>query len=456
MNKKTQKSQIEWFNKIRLNSWEVEILIVGFVLVMMLQIPNYLDALNEKLWNSSPLDNAGVAMSFFAKSGIIVSLELCIYVLVISLSIYLALRGFWVGLIGFSSVFPDGINTKKLNFNKVFTNQIIKYNFNEFIIRIDHICSSIFSFSFLISFSFLSFMIFIIQILFILGFKVTLMDNESILVLPFNILFHWPHLILGFIYFVDFFFFSFLKKIKLKYFGIIYNYINIFFKYTTLVFIYEPMYYAIISNVKKRIIFSSLIVLGLVNSFSDYLTDTKYPETYFPSNSKSSEDIMLNLSYENQFSDINDHHILPELPFINADIIENNYLRLYIPYFAETNNFYKKLCDSIEYINLEYPDFEKVKEVLNCINNAYKITIDGKEVESDFIFYSYSKLGVDMETLFMPITMNHLDDGKHLIVISELFSREINFTIDDELVAVEVDSDDGNKVYSIPFYIFRD
>ena len=92
--------------------------------------------------------------------------------------------------------------------------------------------------------------------------------------LPFNIFFHWPHIILGFIYFIDFFFFSVFKKIKWNFFGIIYNYINIFFKYTTLVFIYEPLYYAIISNVKKRIIFSSIIALGLISSFSDYLTDT--------------------------------------------------------------------------------------------------------------------------------------------------------------------------------------
>ncbi len=48
MEKQTEKQKTEWFNKLRLNSWEVEILIVGFVLVMMLQIPSYFDALSEK------------------------------------------------------------------------------------------------------------------------------------------------------------------------------------------------------------------------------------------------------------------------------------------------------------------------------------------------------------------------------------------------------------------------
>ena len=39
MDKKQQHHKIEWFDKLRLNSWEVEILIVGFVLVMLFNIP---------------------------------------------------------------------------------------------------------------------------------------------------------------------------------------------------------------------------------------------------------------------------------------------------------------------------------------------------------------------------------------------------------------------------------
>ena len=61
-----------------------------------------------------------------------------------------------------------------------------------------------------------------------------------------------------------------------------------------------------------------------------------------------------------------------------------------------------------------------------------------------------------MEMLFMPITLDYLDDGQHTIVISEMFSRNINIEVDDEVVAVRVVADDGNKSYSIPFYIFRD
>ena len=51
MTKNKENHKIEWFDKLRLNSWEVEILIVGFVLVMMLQIPSYFEALSENTVN---------------------------------------------------------------------------------------------------------------------------------------------------------------------------------------------------------------------------------------------------------------------------------------------------------------------------------------------------------------------------------------------------------------------
>ena len=55
MAKDKKHNKIEWFEKLRLNSWEVEILIVGFVLVMMLQIPSELYALFETLEFSAPM-----------------------------------------------------------------------------------------------------------------------------------------------------------------------------------------------------------------------------------------------------------------------------------------------------------------------------------------------------------------------------------------------------------------
>ena len=44
-----EKEEMQWFEKLRLNSWEVEILIVGFVLVMLFNIPDTLSLEQDKL-----------------------------------------------------------------------------------------------------------------------------------------------------------------------------------------------------------------------------------------------------------------------------------------------------------------------------------------------------------------------------------------------------------------------
>ena len=53
--------------------------------------------------------------------------------------------------------------------------------------------------------------------------------------------------------------------------------------------------------------------------------------------------------------------------------------------------------------------------------------------ESDFIFYEYSKLGVPMQTFFMLIPINNLDNGKHVLGVYETFKRDINIKLSDNL-----------------------
>ena len=55
MVQQTEKQKIEWFDKLRLNSWEVEILIVGFVLVMLFQVTDSLYLETMKIYNSAEL-----------------------------------------------------------------------------------------------------------------------------------------------------------------------------------------------------------------------------------------------------------------------------------------------------------------------------------------------------------------------------------------------------------------
>ena len=84
MPKQTEQQNIDWFNKIRLNSWEVEILIVGFVLVMMLQIPEHLEYMVDKVKLSNPMSTIYELSSWIGKVSALLVIKLCINILIIS------------------------------------------------------------------------------------------------------------------------------------------------------------------------------------------------------------------------------------------------------------------------------------------------------------------------------------------------------------------------------------
>ena len=162
---------------------------------------------------------------------------------------------------------------------------------------------------------------------------------------------------------------------------------------------------------------------------------------------------MKNIYYENKFEDLDIDYVLPQDPFMNAHIITDGYLKLYIPYYAESNSVYKYKCDNIENINYESTPPDKEQIVLDCINKFYHITIDDENIISDFIFYNYSKLGVEMRTFFMPISINDLKNGKHIIKIKEGFNT-ITEGSKNTYATAEVSR--NPLTYIIPFYVFRD
>ena len=118
MNNRKIDEKSSWLDRVRTNSWESEILIVGFVLIILLQTIDYFEVLknNQAYLNSYWGGMASVVNSMLVPL-IIDVLFVSNFVLVISLSIYLIMRGFWVAVIGLSSVFPKGINVKKLNYS---------------------------------------------------------------------------------------------------------------------------------------------------------------------------------------------------------------------------------------------------------------------------------------------------------------------------------------------------
>jgi len=454
-----KKEELQWFEKLRLNSWEVEILIVGFVLVILFNIPDTLSLELTKIQEGFSVkqeEDLIIWLIRFVTIGIISDI---VQILIVSFSIYLGLRGFWVGVLGLSSVYPDGINIKKLNFNKIFNKQISQYNFNDFIIKIDNICSSIFSFSFLISFSIVSLCIFLIELIVLSVYlqKLTelfLEDTSNV-----GLIIFLPFLFCGVLYFIDYFLFGILKKIKWKPFGYLFNIIDKFYKYITLIFIYDTLYYAFISNVKRRIVFLLIVCCIFIISASESIDLEK--QTYFP-NVKSSTVIMKYRNYEDKFKqrDYYDDSLYPSFPFIQSDVISVNHLKLHIPYLSIMNRPIEYFCPEVSGIFLvadtsEEQKIQKQELILNCINNAYSLFIDNEEIESDFVFYDYSHLLLDIKTFYMLIPLEQFNNGRHILRIDKLLKDDMTGVgFNNGKILQEFASGSDSTLY-IPFYISK-
>jgi hypothetical protein len=131
---KTPKWLIDTQNK----SWEPEILISGITLTFLFILSNYIFNFYGMMIQELNVRYI-VGRNFYIVSIIILT------GLKVGLIFHLILRGLWTGFVGLSYVFPEGINKKKLPESKR------KFNFHKpetFVIKLEKVCSLLFSFIF--------------------------------------------------------------------------------------------------------------------------------------------------------------------------------------------------------------------------------------------------------------------------------------------------------------------
>ena len=82
-----EKNKIQWFEKLRLNSWEVEILIVGFVLVILFNIPDTLNLELTKIQENFSVQEENDFLIWIIRFLTLGILSSIIHILIISFSI---------------------------------------------------------------------------------------------------------------------------------------------------------------------------------------------------------------------------------------------------------------------------------------------------------------------------------------------------------------------------------
>jgi hypothetical protein len=171
---------------------------------------------------------------------------------------------------------------------------------------------------------------------------------------------------------------------------------------------------------------------------------------------------MKSRNYEDKFKQREhyDDNLYPSYPFIQSDVISENYLKLHIPYHSILNRPIERFCPEVSGIFL-VPDtsvvqeIEKQDRILNCINNAYSLFIDKEKIESDFVFYDYSHHLLDIKTFFMLIPVDEYNNGRHVLRIDKLLKDDmIGASLNNGKFVQEFVSGSDSTLY-IPFYISK-
>ena len=142
-----KKSLDKWLKKLQRESWELEVLISGMSIYLLLQLPDQIDEVirytSENIGQNDIMVSIAIMLFLFKISS---------YILLFNLVTHLILRGFWIGVIGLHSVFPDGVKFEKLAYSDYF-NKKLRQNIphlDDWTVYLDNLCSIIFGFTFLI------------------------------------------------------------------------------------------------------------------------------------------------------------------------------------------------------------------------------------------------------------------------------------------------------------------
>ena len=134
----------KWFEKVRVNSWEIEILIVACILAFLFNLPDFISESLNSLYVSdhynyrSAIETAEFWREIgFIKELLFFAISFCMNIAKVTFCLYIFCRGFWVAAIGLSSVFPNGVNLDKLNFSLHFNDILKEHHFDKFILRLD-------------------------------------------------------------------------------------------------------------------------------------------------------------------------------------------------------------------------------------------------------------------------------------------------------------------------------
>ncbi|MFY0607853.1 MAG: hypothetical protein JXR10_14135 [Cyclobacteriaceae bacterium] len=396
-----------WLNELQQKSWEPEILLSGIVLYGMFQAPALIDQftsfVNLNIYgNTNDLSNLGAL------------LKIALYWLTFGLILHLVSRGIWVGMVGLSFAFPNGINKKQLKYTDKYRKVIDDLPpMEQIIMNLEKVCSSLFSISFMLFmviiggyvYFLITLLIPIIGYLFMVGFS-NVSDTETLILT----IYAYIVIGIGFVGLFDFITLGLLKKIRWvnKVYYPVYRVVSAL----TLAKFYRPIYYALISNFNRWKLGAFLLVFILGSLF---MLDKVSDSSAIPGESITRLEMWSTArsvgAFSGYYDDQNDDFQSVQAQ-IQSDIISENTLRLFVVLKIGIEDSIKKYCQ-YDTLILKQKEFEAKQQ---CVSEFYKVILDDEPIEGLSWRFFYNQK-TQQRGIISYVDITNLPQGNHVVNI---------------------------------------
>ncbi len=413
------RQRIQWLSE---RSGEVELLISGALLFGLLQVPGRL----EGWWT-------GIIWSLDQQTFIILFLlyfyvRVMVFTLIVSFSLHLVTRAYWVGLVGLDSVFPGGVDWDQVRYGpvakRVYQDRLRSLPY--LARRADDVGSAIFSVAFWII------TIFVFSVVFAIVFGGLSWAISTWLlpdVAP-------PVILVGFAVVV-----GLMPLIAIgteqvmgdrldpdgRVAKLISGLLAAFYRVSGGA-LYMPIQFILFSRIPKKVVWPASIVI-FVGLFSVLLvTETTRvgSVTYSASPLLPTRPGERSVSLEH-FADTRSPDAI--VPYIQSDVIEGPYVRLTIPLVPM--RYVDRLdvvCPDLEPLGwkglgdatatTEPPDPETESEVLDCLGRIWTVSLDGRDLDLEWDFLWAQARGVSAMVTYLPT--DAIPAGAHVLRLERM------------------------------------
>ncbi len=422
----------EWLDSLQQESWQLELLISGFAIFLLLAVLNPLLDFEQTL-NHIDRQNQllALAMGIPYRLGVI-----AYFILLANLLLHVVFRGLWISTVGLRYVSGE-IDFEQLGFHERYERFLRRRigSFDRYIERLERICSILFGFTFLLIFATLGTGGFLVVLAIVqFGCRYLLgadmlrgtvgFQFDDVLILLF--------LLIAIIYMIDFFTLGWIKR--RGWLGRIYYPIYRFMSYVTMANLYRPLYYNLIDNRfgRRLAYFVVPLIFLMAAALSSFYVQNPYFPYYFPQTVYQTRgDWVHSQMYEDgpETVDLN-------FASIPSRTVSGDYLPVFLPYLPTYHDkVLLSLCPDLQparYVGLKFRgafSFGQIQnadadpdQILDCLRQLWKLQIDDSTYQEVPLRFYYHPAR-DQHGLYGMIPIADLAASEHVLRIDRYYLR---------------------------------